>query len=176
MQPTNCCSADADENARMESPPAGGLQRERRSEQGFHALLDAQPDRPDAFSGRNTDQGNAADAATHCSRYMEVSEDGIYYTGWRLPTEAEIKIITEYQYGNISNVNVPSQYRVLTPVLTGYYYWDLAGGAQRAWQSTPEEPNYDASQDKAYLRCVRDLSADEVDRLNGFDKIQEKYR
>ncbi len=128
------------------------------------------------FSGRSTDQGNATDAANHCSRYMEVSNDGTYYTGWRLPTAAEIKVITEYQYGTIGSVTVPSQYRVLTPVLTGYYYWDLAGGAQRAWQATPEEPTYSSSTDKSYLRCVRDLSAEEVDRLNGFDKIQEKYR
>lgn len=128
------------------------------------------------FSGRNSDQANATDAATHCSRYMEVTEDGIYYTGWRLPTAAEIQVITGYQYGTIGGVTIPSQYQALTPVLTGYYYWDLAGGAQRAWQSTPEEPDYDASTDKSYLRCVRDLSAEEVNRLNGFDKIQEKYR
>lgn len=130
------------------------------------------------FSGEDTDVENAADASTHCSRYMEVTEDGIYYTGWRLPTAAEIKVITEYQYGNIDDVTIPNDYLVLTPVLTGYYYWDLAGNAQRAWQPTGNQTDnsYTGLRDKAYLRCVRDLSAEEVDRLNGFDKIQEKYR
>lgn len=120
----------------------------------------------------------AANAAEHCSRYMEVAEDGTRYTGWRLPTEAEIKIITNYQYGNIGGVTVPIDYRVLIPVLTGYYYWDLAGNPQRAWQPQGNETDnsYTGLRDQSYLRCVRDLSAEEVDRLNGFDKIQEKYR
>ena len=130
------------------------------------------------FSGRPTDQGNATDAATHCNRYMEVAQDGTRYTGWRLPTAAEINVITGYQYGKIGNVTVPNDYRVLTPVLTGYYYWDLAGGAQRAWQpqGNQTDASYTSSREKAYLRCVRDLSAKEVERLNGFDKIIEKYQ
>ncbi len=112
-----------------------------------------------------------ANAATHCSRYMEVAQDGTRYTGWRLPTEAEIKVITGYQYGTIDGVTIPSQYQAITPVLTGMWYHSLSG--------TPVLANPDAdaqSQTQSYLRCVRDLSADEVERLNGFDAIQEKYR
>lgn len=119
------------------------------------------------FTGNN----GPANAATHCSQYMEVAQDGTRYTGWRLPTEAEISVITDYQYGNIGGVTIPNEYRVLSPVLTGRYYHSLSGREVEA------NPNADSqSQTKSYLRCVRDLSAAEVNRLNGFDKIQEKYR
>lgn len=114
------------------------------------------------FTGNNA----ATNAATHCSRYMEVS-GGIRYTGWRLPTAAEIRIITDYQYGNIDNVTIPSQYQVLTPVLTGRYYWSLSGELILT-RTNNNEGNF--------LRCVRDLTAEEVERLNGFEAIQEKYR
>lgn len=119
------------------------------------------------FTGTN----GAANAATHCSRYMEVTPDGIRYTGWRLPTEAEIKVITGYQYGIINNVTIPSNYQVLSPVLTGYRYWALNGTSVLA--NTGQDHG---SETPAYLRCVRDLSAEEVERLNAFDKIQEKYQ
>lgn len=117
--------------------------------------------------GAVTTFGQAGDAATHCSRYMEVTPDGKRYDGWRLPTPAEISVITGYQYGTIAGVTIPSDYRVLSPVLTGRYYWSLSG---QLVQTRPE------NQYGNYLRCVRDLSAQEVDELNGFDAIQAKYR
>jgi hypothetical protein len=117
------------------------------------------------FTGSN----GPTNAATHCSRYMEVTPDGIRYTGWRLPTEAEISVITGYQYGNIDGVTIPAAYQVITPVLTGMWYHSLSGTPVRANPNT-------SSTTQSYLRCVRDLSADEVERLNGFDAIQEKYR
>jgi len=102
---------------------------------------------------------------------MEVAQDGTRYTGWRLPTQAEISVITGYQYGNINGVTIDQDYRVLIPVLTGRYYHSLSG------QEVEANPNADSqSQTKSYLRCVRDLSAEEVERLNGFDKIIEKYQ
>ena len=119
--------------------------------------------------------GNAgpANAATHCSQYMEVAQDGTRYSGWRLPTEAEISVITGYQYGTIGGVTIPSRYQVLIPVLTGWKYHSLSGNpiianpdAEYDWQSNTE----------SYLRCVRDLSAEEVERLNGFDAIISKYQ
>ena len=119
------------------------------------------------FTGTN----GPTNAATHCSRYMEVTPDGTRYTGWRLPTQAEIEVITGYQYGSIGGVTIPSEYQVITPVLTGRYYHSLSG------QEVEANPNAGSqSQTKSYLRCVRDLSAEEVEALNGFDKIQEKYR
>ena len=106
-------------------------------------------------------------AATHCSRYMEVTPDGTRYIGWRLPTRAEIEVITGYQYGNIDGITIPNDYQVLTPVLTGRYYWSLSG--ERVLTRTSND-------DGSFLRCVRDLSADEVERLNGFDEIIDKYQ
>ena len=97
---------------------------------------------------------------------MEVAEDGTRYTGWRLPTKSEISVITGYQYGTMGGVTIPQAYRVLSPVLTCRYYWRLSGDLVLTL-TTNDSGNY--------LRCVRDLSAEEVDRLNGFDKIQEKY-
>ena len=109
----------------------------------------------------------ANDAATHCSRYMEVDTDGTRYTGWRLPTEDEISVITRYQQGTINGVTISNaNYRAMTPVLTGRTYWSLTG----------ETVNTGIGEGGPYLRCVRDLSAEEVDRLNGFDKIIEKYQ
>lgn len=106
-------------------------------------------------------------AATHCSNYMEVAADGTRYTGWRLPTADEIRVITRYQNGTINGVTISNaNYQAMTPVLTGRTYWSLTG----------EAVNSGIGEGGPYLRCVRDLSAEEVNRLNGFDKIIEKYQ
>ena len=106
-------------------------------------------------------------AATHCGNYMEVAEDGTRYTGWRLPTPDEIGVITRYQQGTINGVTISNAaYQAMTPVLTGNTYWSLTGQAVSTGMG----------QGGPYLRCVRDLSATEVDHLNGFDKIIEKYQ
>ena len=117
--------------------------------------------------GAVTPFDDANDAATHCSRYMEVADDGTRYSGWRLPTEDEISVITRYQNGTINGVTISnSEYQAMTPVLTGRTYWSLTG----------DEVNTGIGEGGPYLRCVRDLSAAEVDHLNGFDKIIEKYQ
>lgn len=114
-------------------------------------------------------EDGALSAATHCSRYMEVGTDGTRYTGWRLPTEAEIGVITGYQYGTIDEIEIPSQYRVMIPVLTGRNYWSLSGKPVLA------NPNYTQTY-SPFLRCVRDLSAQEINRLNGFEEIIDQYQ
>ena len=115
------------------------------------------------FTGNNA----ATNAAAHCSRYMEVATDGTRYTGWRLPTPDEISVITRYQQGTINGVTISdANYRAMTPVLTGNTYWSLTGNAVSTGMG----------EGGPYLRCVRDLSATEVDHLNGFDKIIEKYQ
>ena len=106
-------------------------------------------------------------AAEHCARYMEVAEDGTRYGGWRLPTADEIQVISNYQSGNFGNITVPEADRVMAYVLKGEKYFNLSGG------TTPS--NYPGANQGSFLRCIRELSAEEVDRLNGFDKIQEKY-
>ena len=114
-------------------------------------------------------QGAGDAAAIHCSTYMEVGDDAARtrYTGWRLPTPAEIEVIISYQQGDIDNVHIPTAYRVMRNVLTGETYWALNG--------EDIETGFDTTY-TGYVRCVRDLSAEEVEALNGFNKIIEKYQ
>lgn len=113
-------------------------------------------------------QGAGDAAAIHCSTYMEVGDDAARtrYTGWRLPTPAEIEVIIGYQRGDIDNVHIPTAYRVMREVLTGETYWALNG--------EEIETGYDTTY-TGYVRCVRDLSAEEVENLNGFEAIINKY-
>lgn len=102
-----------------------------------------------------SDYGNkygAKAAADHCGHYMEVGTDGTKYVGWRLPTEEEIKVIIDYQNDN-------SARETITEVLSGQYYWTLTGNS--AYISTGS----DGSKYNAYVRCVRDLSDDDLKRL-----------
>lgn len=88
------------------------------------------------------------EAANHCKNYVEVSgviwKDGKadytnvkYYKGWRLPTEAEIKIIDKYQ-------NEPNS--AIDKVLTGKSYWAASG-----------EVTLEGGQNTKRLRCIRDV-------------------
>lgn len=92
--------------------------------------------------------GKGVNASNHCDKYVEVRTDGKKYTGWRLPTAAEIGVITKYQYDSKQNV--------MSEVLRGYKYWALDGSKVTA--------NTNGS-GSGYVRCVRDLSPDEVKEL-----------
>lgn len=92
--------------------------------------------------------GKGVNASNHCDKYVEVRKDGKKYTGWRLPTAAEIGVITKYQYDSKQNV--------MSEVLRGYKYWALDGSKVTA--------NKNGS-GSGYVRCVRDLSPDEVKEL-----------
>ena len=83
---------------------------------------------------------------------MEVATDGTRYTGWRLPTNEEIKVITTYQYD--SDVIHDG---TMAEVLSGRRYYTLNGTSELA---NPYGNN------NTYVRCIRDLSADEVEELN----------
>lgn len=111
---------------------------------------------------------NNARAADHCSKYMEVAEDGTRYTGWRLPTADEIAVIVNYQQGRFGNITIASEDRVIAEVLKGANYYNLSGGSTATGISGATQGTF--------LRCIRELSAEEVDRLNGFTKIIEKYQ
>lgn len=87
-------------------------------------------------------------ASNHCDKYVEVRTDGKKYTGWRLPTAAEIGVITKYQYDSKQNV--------MSEVLRGRQYWALNGSKVTA--------NKNGS-GSGYVRCVRDLSPEEVKEL-----------
>lgn len=87
-------------------------------------------------------------ASNHCDKYVEVRTDGKKYTDWRLPTASEIGVITNYQYKTNQNV--------IDVVLAGGSYWALNGK-----QVTANTNNYNTG----YVRCVRDLSLEEVKAL-----------
>lgn len=97
---------------------------------------------------------NARTAAEHCGTYMEVATDGTRYTGWRLPTKEEIKVITTYQ-----NDHYVTSDDIMAVVLSGRFYYTLDDDSQ----ATGIVNNQNAG---TYVRCIRDLSADEVEELN----------
>ena len=91
---------------------------------------------------------DGVDASNHCDKYIEVRPDGKKYTDWRLPTAAEIGVICKYQNNKTQNV--------MSEVLKAYSYWALNGNQVTA--------NKNGS-GSGYVRCVRDLSPDEVKEL-----------
>lgn len=94
----------------------------------------------------------AATAAEHCGTYMEVGDDGTRYVGWRLPTKAEIETIIKYQTEGVASYGV-----TMVRVLAGRYYWALDGNYYQAYAS---------GTNNTFTRCVRDLTIEEVNKLN----------
>lgn len=92
--------------------------------------------------------GNGVNASNHCDKYVEVRTDGKKYTDWRLPTAAEIGVICKYQNNKTQNV--------MSQVLRAHSYWALDGSEVTANEN---------DSDTGYVRCVRDLSPDEVKEL-----------
>ncbi len=105
--------------------------------------------------GAVTATSSAQTAATHCGTYMEVGVDGKHYLGWRLPTGAEIGAILNYQ--NNSQMNG----KTIVEVLGGNYYWALDGRAYSKANGTVY-----TTTGSNYVRCVRDLTLEEVKKLN----------
>lgn len=95
-----------------------------------------------------TNENDGKNASEHCDKYIEVRKDGKKYTDWRLPTASEIGVITNYQYKKNQNV--------IDVVLAGGSYWALNGNQVEA---NPD------NEYRGYVRCVRDLSPDEVKEL-----------
>ena len=95
---------------------------------------------------------NAGNAAAQCGNYKEVAMDGTVYTGWRLPTREEIGIIMGYQYSSDA----------IAEVLAGSHYWTLEGKAV----SRDNHANTSSDSSTGYIRCVRDLSVEDVMRIN----------
>lgn len=91
-------------------------------------------------------------AITHCKTYREVAQDGTVYDGWRLPTNEEVKVIVDYQGKNNSPID---------KVLTGSHYRTLSQG---------EEATSQSGGSGKYVRCVRDLSAEEIEKLENQKK------
>ena len=86
-------------------------------------------------------------AITHCKTYREVVRDGTVYDNWRLPTNKEVEVICKYQYDSNSPID---------EVLAGWKYRTLSQETVLANKNGNE--GY-------FVRCVRDMSKEEVDKL-----------
>ena len=79
-------------------------------------------------------------AASHCEQYVEVAKNGKVYNDRRLPTKAEVQILSEFQRKEGSAMDV---------VLTGRYYY-----------SASETVDLGQGADGAAIRCIRDAYND----------------
>ena len=102
--------------------------------------------------GAVTTFGNGNAAAIHCRTYREVDTSGKKYDGWRLPTLNELNIIKEYQTGTNT---------VMSIVLGGINYFAADGQAHLIY---PQGGNGN------YVRCVRDLTPEEIGALDADKK------
>lgn len=105
--------------------------------------------------GTNNDTNiKNTDARKHCAYYLETSRDGKMYYNWRLPTAKELNIIINYQkyYKDVMDVLLPGK---------GYY---ALNGAYSAVDHTGATYTTSTSVD---LRCVRDLTPDDIRYING---------
>lgn len=91
---------------------------------------------------------NSTTAIQHCKTYREVGTDGTVYDGWRLPTNKEVNIIIDYQGDSNSPIDV---------VLAGSHYRTLSKETQATGIS--------GDNNEAFVRCVRDLTPAEIERL-----------
>lgn len=92
-------------------------------------------------------------SALHCALYKEVALDGTVFTNWRLPTKQEVQYMINNQNENDD---------VMIEVLGGRRYWALDGSVAIYAQGD----NGDGRQ--VWTRCVRDVSAEEIAKLNQF--------
>lgn len=92
--------------------------------------------------GAVQDADNVDIAASHCEQYVEVYKDTesgetIHLRDWRLPTEAELKIIMKFQYSSDA----------MDEVLAGRTYWSASGPVRNDHQGVSWDNR---------IRCVRD--------------------
>lgn len=92
------------------------------------------------------------DAIDYCSKYSESAttqnNKTLQLNGWRLPTREEVKRIYELAKDDKA---------VGKQVLKGAYYWTLDGNKS-------DYNNY-KQQDGTYVRCVHDLTLDEIEDI-----------
>lgn len=102
---------------------------------------------------------NQSRAKTHCETYQEVKKENgkqVRYDGWRLPTKTEIQFIVDFQQESYKN-NKGKTKQPIKPVLEGANYYTL----NNETVATGVE-----SGNKVFVRCVRDLTPDQVEELD----------
>ena len=88
-------------------------------------------------------------ATYNCASYIEkrvVDGVEVEVKGWRLPTEAEIKLIDDLQNNSKSAVK---------RIMTGKYYWDSYSANGAKLMDHPESGG--SYSNEAHIRCVRDV-------------------
>ena len=88
-------------------------------------------------------------ARTNCYNYWEetiINGVTVRYDDWRLPTEAEIRLLDQMQHDPNSAVKI---------VMRGNYYWDAYNGNNAYRMSAPITNS--GSPTSAHVRCVRDV-------------------
>lgn len=98
---------------------------------------------------------NKEDAPGHCKTYREVDVNGNKYDNWRLPTAAEIKFIADFQKESFKT-NSKAEKKPIKTVLTGDSYYTMDGGTIDTGMKV-QGPS---------IRCVRDLTPEEVEELD----------
>lgn len=97
-------------------------------------------------------------AKTHCETYREVKKENgkqVIYDGWRLPTKTEIQFIVDFQKESYKN-NKGETKQPIKPVLEGANYYTLNN----------ESVATGYSNSGTFVRCVRDLTPDQVEELD----------
>lgn len=90
-----------------------------------------------------TPDGGITQAKQHCREYVEVTDNGIIYDDWRLPTAAEIEIIASHQDASDA----------MATVMTGWAYfcsYNVIDGNVVYYQTTGKSGSNTA------VRCIRD--------------------
>lgn len=114
-----------------------------------------------SLNGREIFYNNPATAICACSQYWEVREvngERVTLRDWRLPTEAELKLIDALQQDGVSKVK---------RIMTARWTWDAYDddGATKLkdndWPGGLAFPLGNKN-DFAYIRCVRDVKEDNV--------------
>ena len=93
---------------------------------------------------------NNETALCNCATYTEtriVNGREVTLDDWRLPTEAEIRLIDQLQHNPNSAVN---------SIMTGAYYWD-AQNQNGATKMSKPRPGSGSTSTEANTRCVRDV-------------------
>lgn len=101
-----------------------------------------------------------SEAKTHCETYLEVKKENgkqVKYKGWRLPTKAEIQFIVDFQKESYKN-NKGEKKQPIKPVLEGAKYYTL--------NNKDVATNISGATSGTFVRCVRDLTPDQVEELD----------
>lgn len=110
--------------------------------------------------------GNRSEVELHCKQYAEKTASGVVYDDWRLPTRAEMVMLTYYQRPGTTADPNPS---VVKQTFRCYWYWCADGLYENPYgissydfgsESGLDLGGYETSRNEPAVRCVRDVKAD----------------